>query len=139
MKIVSHFMNNMKTVLVNRATDFNGRSTRPEYWFFSLYATLVMLVAIGVDNLIGLTFFNWLEPFSDNSNSGIFGALWLLMTLVQSISLNVRRLHDRGHSGWWTFGLFVPFVNFVVIYWLVRDAKDTYAAKKYKNPYGQRK
>ena len=139
MKIVSHFMNNMKTVLVNRATDFNGRSTRPEYWFFSLYATLVMLVAMGVDNLIGLTFFNWLEPFSDNSNSGIFGALWLLMTLVQSISLNVRRLHDRGHSVWWTFGLFVPFVNFVVIYWLVRDAKDTYAAKKYKNPYGQRK
>ena len=59
MNIIEHFKNNLKTVLVDRATDFNGRSDRPEYWFFSLYATLVMVVALGIDKLIGIQFFNW--------------------------------------------------------------------------------
>jgi hypothetical protein len=34
-------------------------------------------------------------------------------------------------------GLFIPVLNFVVLYWLVRAAKDTPEAKKYKNPYGK--
>lgn len=138
MNIIEHFKNNLKTVLVDRATDFNGRSMRGEYWFFSLYATLIMFVAMGIDKLIGIQFFNWLDPFSETSNSGIVSALWILGTLIQSLSVTARRLHDRGHSGWWIIGLFVPVLNFVVLYWLIRDAKDTYEAKKYKNPYGQR-
>ena len=138
MNIIEHFKNNLKTVLVNRATDFNGRSDRPEYWFFSLYATLVMFVAMGIDKLIGIQFFNWLDPFSETSNSGIFCVLWIFGTLIQSLSVTARRLHDRGHSGWWIIGLFVPVLNFIVFYWLVRDAKDTTDALSYSNPYGTR-
>ena len=138
MNIIEHFKNNLKTVLVDRATDFNGRSDRPEYWFFSLYATLIMFVTMGIDKLIGIQFFNWFDPFSETSNSGIFGVLWILGTLVQSLSVTARRLHDRGHSGWWIIGLFVPVLNFIVLYWLVRDAKDTTDALSYSNPYGTR-
>lgn len=138
MNIIEHFKNNLKTVLVDRATDFNGRSMRGEYWFFSLYATLIMFVAMGIDKLIGIQFFNWLDPFSETSNSGIVSALWILGTLIQSISVTVRRLHDRGRSGWWIIALFVPVLNFAVIYWLIRDAKDTPESLKYKNPYGKR-
>ena len=138
MNIIEHFKNNLKTVLVDRATDFNGRSMRGEYWFFSLYATLIMFVAMGIDKLIGIQFFNWIDPFSETSNSGIVGALWILGTLIQSLSVTARRLHDRGRSGWWIIALFVPVLNFAVIYWLIRDAKDTPEALKYKNPYGKR-
>ena len=138
MNIIEHFKNNLKTVLVDRATDFNGRSMRGEYWFFSLYATLIMFVAMGIDKLIGIQFFNWLDPFSETSNSGIVSALWILGTLIQSLSVTARRLHDRGHSGWWIIGLFVPVLNFIVFYWLVRDAKDTTDALSYSNPYGTR-
>ena len=138
MNIIEHFKNNLKTVLVDRATDFNGRSMRGEYWFFSLYATLIMFVAMGIDKLIGIQFFNWIDPFSETSNSGIVGALWILGTMIQSLSVTARRLHDRGRSGWWIIGLFVPVLNFAVIYWLIRDAKDTPEALKYKNPYGKR-
>lgn len=137
MKIVNHFINTMKTVLVDRWKDFSGRSNRPEYWFFSLYASLIALVAMGIDSLIGIQFFNWLDPFSESNNAGIFVAIWILATLPASLSVTVRRLHDRGHSGWWLIALFVPVLNFVVIYWLVRAAKDTPEAKKYKNPYGK--
>jgi uncharacterized membrane protein YhaH (DUF805 family) len=138
MNIFKHFKNNLKTVLVDRATDFNGRSMRGEYWFFSLYATLIMFVAMGIDKLIGIQFFNWLDPFSETSNSGIFSALWILGTLIQSLSVTARRLHDRGRSGWWIIALFVPVLNFAVFYWLIRDAKDTTESLKYKNPYGKR-
>ena len=137
MKIINHFIDTMKTVLVDRWKDWSGRSNRPEYWFFSLYATIIMFILMGVDKLIGVQFFNWLDPFSETNNSGILTALFLLGTLPASLALTVRRIHDRGHSGWWVLGLFIPVLNFVVLYWLVRAAKDTPEAKKYKNPYGK--
>ena len=132
-------MNIMKTVLVTRATDINGRSNRPEFWWFTLYAGIVFgLLAVVDYYVIGFTFFSILDPFGELNESGVLVALFTLGTLVQSICLNARRLHDRGHSGWWQLALFVPFLNFVVIYWLVRDAKDTPEALTYENPYGFR-
>ncbi len=140
MKIVSHFMNIMKTVLVTRATDINGRSNRPEFWWFTLYAGIVFgLLAVVDYYVIGFTFWSMLDPFGEMKEAGVLALLFTLGTLVQSICLTARRLHDRGHSGWWQLMSIVPVLNFIVIYWLVRDAKDTYEAKKYKNPYGQRK
>lgn len=132
-------MNNMKTVLFTRATDINGRSDRPEYWWFTLYATIVFGLFALVDNyVLGFTFFSLLEPFGEMKESGVLVLLWTLGTLVQSICLTARRLHDRGHSGWWQLGVLVPVLNFIVLYWLVRDAKDTTEALTYENPYGFR-
>ena len=137
MNIINHITTNLKTVLVDRWKDWSGRSNRPEYWFFTLYASLIALVAMGIDSLIGFTFFNWLDPFSESKNSGIFVAIWIFATLPASLSVTVRRLHDRGHSGWWVIAFFVPVLNFLPLYWLVRAAKDTPEALKYKNPYGK--
>ncbi len=129
----------MKTVLFTRATDINGRSDRPEYWWFTLYATIVFGLFALVDNyVLGFTFFSILDPFGEMKESGVLVLLWTLGTLVQSICLTARRLHDRGHSGWWQLGVLVPVLNFIVLYWLVRDAKDTTEALTYENPYGFR-
>ena len=139
MNIIKHFIDTMKTVLVTRATDINGRSDRPEYWWFTLYACIVFgLLAVVDYYVIGFTFFSILDPFGELNESGVLVALFTVATLVQSICLNARRLHDRGHSGWWQLALIVPFLNFIVIYWLVRDAKDTPDALSYENPYGFR-
>lgn len=139
MNIIKHFIDTMKTVLVTRATDINGRSDRPEYWFFTLYASIVFgLLAVVDYYVIGFTFFSILDPFGELNESGVLVALFTLGTLVQSICLNARRLHDRGHSGWWQLGMLVPVLNFIVFYWLVRDAKDTPDALTYENPYGFR-
>ena len=70
--------------------------------------------------------------------AGVLVALWTLGTIVQSICVNARRLHDRGHSGWWQLGMIVPGLNFIVLYWLIREAKDTTEALTYVNPYGFR-
>ena len=139
MNIIKHFMNNMKTVLFTRATDINGRSDRPEYWWFTLYATIVFGLFALVDNyVLGFTFFSILDPFGEMNESGVLVLLWTLGTLIQSICLTARRLHDRGHSGWWQLGVLVPVLNFIVLYWLERDAKDTTEALTYENPYGFR-
>ena len=92
-----------------------------------------------VDNfVISKTFFSIVDPFSDNHESGILVFLFLIGTLIQSISLTARRLHDRGHSGWWQLLFVVPGLNFIPLYWSVRQAKDVPEALKYKNPYGKR-
>ena len=131
-----HFINVMKTVLVDRATDFNGRSDRPEFWWFTLYATIVAGLLMLVDNyVLGFTFFSILEPFGEMKESGVLVLLFMLATLVQSISVTARRLHDRGRSGWWQLMFVVPILNFIVIYWVVRGAKDTPEALQYVNPY----
>jgi uncharacterized membrane protein YhaH (DUF805 family) len=138
MNIINHFMDNMKTVLVTKWNDFNSRSARPEYWYFCLYATLVALVCMATDYfVIGYTFFSMADPFGTTTDSGVLTATWILVTFIQSLALNARRLHDRGHSGWWQLMLLVPVLNFIVIYWLVRSAKDTPKYLKYKNPYGK--
>ena len=138
MNLIKHFIDTMRTVLVTRATDIEGRTDRPEYWWFTLYATIVFgLLALADNYVLGLTFFSMLEPFGDNNDSGVLVLLFMLGTLVQSITVTARRLHDRGHSGWWQLMFVVPFFNFIVIYWLVRSAKDTPKYLKYKNPYGK--
>ena len=134
-----HFMKIMKTVLVDRATDFNGRSERPEFWWFSLYISIIAVLLGLVDNyVIGFTFWSILEPFGEMNECGILVALLLVATFVQSISVTTRRLHDRGRSGWWQLMFVVPVLNFIPLYWCVRDAKDTPESLKYKNPYGKR-
>ena len=136
MNIINHFIDTMKTVLVERATDINGRSDRPEYWFFTLYASIIMFALMGIDQyVLGFTFYSIFDPFGEATDSGVLSVLFMLATLVQSVCLNARRLHDRGHSGWWQIGMLIPFLNFVVFYWLVRAAKDTPEALEYVNPY----
>jgi uncharacterized membrane protein YhaH (DUF805 family) len=134
-----HFMKIMKTVLVDRAIDFNGRSDRPEFWWFTLYMSIIAALLGLVDNyVIGFTFWSILEPFGEMNECGILVALLLVATFVQSISVTTRRLHDRGRSGWWQLTFAVPLLNFLPLYWTIRSAKDTPKHLKYKNPYGKR-
>jgi len=136
---MSHIIDTLKTVLVTRATDIDGRSDRPEFWWFTLYATIILVGLMALDYyVIGYTFFSILEPFGELRESGVLVALFTLGTLVQSITLTARRLHDRGRSGWWQLLFPIPLLNFIPLYWCIRDAKDTPDALQYKNPFGFR-
>ena len=50
------------------------------------------------------------------------GALILLCSLIALsfvVSLYVRRIHDIGKSAWWLLLLLVPFLNYVVVFYLL--------------------
>jgi len=82
----------------SRYTDFQGRSSRSEYWWMQLAILLVALVA---GALIGLT-----GGFSGGGMSTIgtiFAAilgLAFLAHIVGLLALSVRRFHDLNQTGW---------------------------------------
>ena len=46
-----------------------------------------------------------------------FGNVFSLATVVPSISVSIRRLHDIDKSGWWLFLAFTVIGILVLIYW----------------------
>jgi uncharacterized membrane protein YhaH (DUF805 family) len=80
--------------------NFRDRAARAEYWWWALFATIVLLIAIGLDFLI---FRGW--------ETGPFYLVFSLASLLPGLSVTVRRLHDTGRSGWW---LLIP-IGFAII------------------------
>ena len=82
-------------ILTNKYADFNGRARRKEYWMWTLYYTVVLLIAMVLDNVLGLNFELFGQPL---------GYGWLYVTigithLIPGLGIVVRRLHDVGKSG----------------------------------------
>jgi len=78
----------------SKYADFNGRAKRPEFWWFVLFCFLVSM-ALGI---------------AGQMLSGIFG----LATLVPSLAVGARRLHDTNRSGWWQLLWIVPVIGWIV-------------------------
>jgi uncharacterized membrane protein YhaH (DUF805 family) len=94
-------------VLKKYAT-FSGRARRSEYWYFVLFNFIFMIVAIGLDNLLGTTVS--VLPY------GYFYFALALAVLIPGLAVFVRRMHDIGKSGWWYFIAFIPLVGAI---WLL--------------------
>jgi uncharacterized membrane protein YhaH (DUF805 family) len=81
---------------------FNGRARRKEYWMFALFNMIIAAVLLVVDKILG--------------TSNIFYSLYCLATLIPSIAVAVRRLHDVGKSGFWYFIALIPLIGWI---WLL--------------------
>lgn len=102
-------------VLKNFA-NFKGRARRKEYWMFGLFYYLIFLLMVFLDNMLGITL--------DGIDSGPLSIGYLLLMIVPSLSVLVRRLHDVGKSGWWMLILFVPIIGGIWLFiLLVTDSK----------------
>ena len=85
---------------------FQGRARRKEYWYFSLF------------NLIFILLLTWIDALS-NSNPNDVGPLpliYLLAMLIPSLAVTVRRLHDINKSGWWVLLYFIPVLGDIVLF-----------------------
>lgn len=105
---------------------FEGRARRKEYWYFTLFNFLIMVV-LQILKVIA-------TESGDNAGATLFEVLYILYILgviVPSLTLSVRRLHDTGHSGWWCFIAFLPIIgSIVLLVWFVSDSNPQ------ANPYG---
>ena len=77
----------------NRFADFSGVSSRSQYWYFILGTTIASVIA-------QLAF-------------GDFGGnLVSIITLLPTIAVAIRRMHDVGKSGWF---ILIPIYNLVLV------------------------
>ena len=92
----------------NKYADFTGRARRKEFWMFVLFYFIVSIVLGIVDSIIGFQ---------------LLGLLFSLGSLIPSLAIGARRLHDTGRSGWWQLLYLIPLIGLIImIVFLVQDS-----------------
>ena len=91
-----NFFNAIKICLTQKYAKFNGRASRSEYWYFTLFSFIVMVLSSGKDALLGLA--------------------WLVL-FIPMLAVSVRRLHGHweewlvlSHSFNSVFGMVCPLI-----------------------------
>jgi uncharacterized membrane protein YhaH (DUF805 family) len=94
--------------------NFTGRAARSEFWYWALFTFIVSLVIDALDYAFG-------------SGQGLLGELWGLATLLPSLALGARRLHDTDRSGFWLFLWFLPVIGWIVliVWWCFKGTKGS--------------
>jgi len=95
----------------SKYADFNGRASKPEFWWWMLF---VFLASLGAGMI-----------------SPLLSSLLSLATVLPCLAVTTRRLHDMGRSGWWQLIVLLPLIGWIVLlYWCAQDARTEAA-----NPY----
>lgn len=93
-----------------QAFNFKGRANRPEFWYFTLFSTIISIICLFIDNQVLGT---------SMSESGLIGGIYSLISFIPSLSVTIRRLHDVNKSGWnllWVFTIIgIPYVLYLEI------------------------
>ena len=89
-----NFQDSIK-VCFQKYADFNGRASRPEYWWFFLFLIIVSCALSVVNHALS--------------------SLFSLATLIPFYAVGARRLHETNRSGWWQLLWFVPVIGWIVI------------------------
>ena len=116
MNIWNEIKTSVDKVVFKNYVNFEGRASRPEYWWFTLaYAIVNIILSI--------------IPKAGPTLSGILA----LALLIPSIGVAVRRLHDINKCGWWYLLLLIPIVGYIIlIVWFVKPSDAD------ENQYGEK-
>lgn len=102
--------------VLKKYVTFSGRARRKEYWMFVLFNLIFAIVAMVLDNVLGLA--------NEQTGYGIIYTLYTLGVLLPSLAVLVRRLHDIGKSGWWIFISLIPLIGAIwLLVLLVTDSQ----------------
>lgn len=114
------FVSAVKSAFMN-IFDFRGRASRSEFWWFFLFTTILGFVYLLVSDWFSRSsFIDWYVF------EMLFWTYW-----IASVSLTVRRLHDRDMSGFFYFIVFIPIIGpFIQLWQMIPAGTDGY------NQYG---
>jgi DNA-binding CsgD family transcriptional regulator len=85
----------LKHATNTKYADFSGKATRPEFWWFMLFVTLVAsALAYLSEQLVNV---------------------FLIATLLPLLAVGARRLRDIGKSPWWQLFLLVPVGGIMIL------------------------
>src|SRR5579863_10198143 len=96
-------------VCFKKYADFDGCASRSEFWWWVLFTVVVSLVFRSV-------------------GYSLYWIFWLA-TLLPSIAVGVRRLHDANRSGWWELLYFLPLIGWIIliVFWIEPSQSSRYA------------
>jgi uncharacterized membrane protein YhaH (DUF805 family) len=90
-----------KRVVLERYAQFQGRSGRPEFWWYFLAGVIIGIV---FNILIAISSIFW-----------VLYVIYGLGVLIPGLAVAVRRLHDTDKSGWWLLIGLIPLVGIIVL------------------------
>ena len=86
---------------MQRYAKFDGRAGREEFWWFAL-ANIAVYIALLILAQISSIFIV------------LYFGYWLA-TVVPSIAVGIRRLHDTDKTGWFLLLGFIPFIGGIIL------------------------
>ena len=92
----------------SKYSEFSGRALRSEYWYWFLFISIISLF-VGIASV-------FFPPLY---------FIWVIGTFLPNLTVGVRRLHDSNTSGWWILVALIPFVNLILIYWLIKKGESS--------------
>ena len=115
-------------ICCSKFCDCSGRARRSEYWYFSLFFSLLSIIPIAlyfylITDLIVNYRKNRGELSGGNLAILIIIFLFLFFFIFALIPVTVRRLHDTGKSGLLYFLSCLPFGSFILLFFLVEDSQ----------------
>ena len=96
--------------------NFTGRDSRKEYWMFYLMYMILTIIVSVADAMLGL--------------NGMAVLPVVLLSIIPSIAIGARRLHDIGKTGWWQLLYLIPLLGLVPFIMLML------AGNKEENKFG---
>ena len=116
--------------------DFEGRSTRSDYWFVYLVNVLITFAYFLLQAVFG-----GLVAVTESSFLAVISLILLLIffaygiaAFLPSIALTVRRLRDAGYNWPYIFVTFIPFVGPIIfIVLLCKPTKVEYPFNNFNN------
>lgn len=91
-------------ICFQKYAEFQGRASRPEFWWFALFVTLAATAFAYVNENLANVF--------------------LIAVLLPFLAVSTRRLRDSGKNPWWTLFILVPVGGIVMLafYWALPPA-----------------
>lgn len=112
--------------VLKQYADFSGRARRMEYWMFTLFNMIFAIVAMTLDNILGIAI--------EGIGYGPLYGLYALAVLIPGLAVTVRRLHDVGKSGWMFLIVLIPLVGAIWLLVLMVTDSQQGTNKWGKNP-----
>lgn len=108
------FTDSVKTCFSKYVT-FSGRASRSEFWWWILFTWIASIVLGVVDSLLFGTTVTYAGGFESSTDTPYLSGLFSLAVFLPTISVAVRRLHDRDKSGWWWWLWVIPLVGWIIL------------------------
>jgi len=94
--------------VMRKYADFSGRARRKEYWMFVLFNMIFGIVAMILDNVLGIAI--------ELVGYGPIYILYALAVMIPGWAVIFRRLHDVGKSGWMWLLVFLPIIGWIWLF-----------------------